>query len=122
MLRLLDEAGVLLAWAEVWASPCPQPRPSASCPFWPTAPTYLKVIRDGMASQTSVHWCDLDIARVNALVEPIEVRVGQVFTFTWMEPVWLVAGMRDVPLPAVVEERSVTIGVPAAHLGMVGQS
>ncbi len=71
--------------------------------------------RDGVASVLTIHWCDLDIARLTALA-PTPVAVGQVFTFAWVEPVWLAPGMADVPLPAVTIDESVQVIVPAGAL------
>jgi hypothetical protein len=119
VVRLVDAEGRLLAWAPALAGPRPQPG-RASCPFWPEAPTRFAIEQSGRATAISVHWCDLDIARTNALIEAADVEVGQVFNFTWIEPIWLVAGMRDVALPAVTERQSVEIGVPVGGLGMVG--
>jgi hypothetical protein len=116
VVRLLDAQGELLAWAEVWAEPAPQAR-GASCPFWPKVrQTVLPVERDGLATEISVHWCELDVARRQQLLEPMPVTAGQAGTFHWLEPVWLVPGMRDVPLPAVTERASVTITVPTGVL------
>jgi hypothetical protein len=116
VVRLLDPAGVLLAWAEVHAIATPQARPSASCPFKATGNTQFVIEQDGLASQISVHWCDLDLARVTSLMEPVPVKALQVFTFAWIEPVWLVSGMRDVPLPQVTVRAPVKIGVPSGAL------
>lgn len=118
VVRVLDADDVLLAWAEIYAEPRPQAR-GASCPFWPTGPTELVITRAGSASRISVHWCDLDVARVQNLLAPTEVKVGQRFTLTWMEPIWLVSGMRDVPLPGVTVQQSVTLGVPAGDMAAV---
>jgi hypothetical protein len=119
VVRLLDDAGTLLAWATVHATAKPQARPAASCPFWAPANTMFVIEQDGLASRISVHWCDLDVARVQALVESVPVAVGQVFSFAWIEPVWLVAGMRDVPLPQVTVRAPVKIGVPNGSLSCV---
>lgn len=117
VVRLLDEAGALLAWASVYATARPQDR-AGSCPFF--APTTSFVIeRDGLASRISVHWCDLDVARVQVLVEATPVSVGQVFAFNWIEPVWLVPGMRDVPLPPVTVRAPVAVSVPVGTLAAV---
>jgi hypothetical protein len=118
VVRLLDDAGALLAWAEVYASPKPQER-GASCPFWAPSPTSFVIEQDGLASRISVHWCDLDVARVQALMASVSVRVGQVFAFAWAEPIWLVPGMRDVPLPGVTIRQSVTVGPPTGFLTAV---
>lgn len=115
VVRLMDTDAQLLAWVEVYAEPRPQER-GASCPYWPVAPTQFVIERDGVASDLTVHWCDLDVARRAQPLEPVAVLAGQVFTFTWMEPVWLVSGMRDVPLPAVTLRQSVQIGVPVGSL------
>jgi hypothetical protein len=111
IVRLLDADAQLLAWAEVFADATPQER-GGSCPFWATTPTSFVVERDGVASLVTIHWADLDVARQQALLEPVAVSVGQVFTFAWMEPVWLVPGMRNVPLPAVTVRKPVTVSVP----------
>jgi hypothetical protein len=112
VVRLLSADGALLAWAEVHAAATSHPR-GASCPF--TAPggvTIFPIEADGVATQISVHWCDLDVARVQRLLEPLPVRAGQEARFAWLEPVWLVPGMRDVPLPAVTVRAPVQIAVP----------
>jgi hypothetical protein len=111
VVRLLDKDAQLLAWAEVYADPKPQER-GASCPYWPTTATQFVVERDGVASEIAVHWCDLDVARRSPVMEPVEVKAGQVFSFSWAEPIWLVAGMRDVPLPAVTIHQPIAIEVP----------
>lgn len=119
VVRLLDADGHLLSWAEVWARPEPQ-RAAASCPFWPTGPTQFVIERGGVASEITVHWCDLDVARRRE-VAPHPVQAGQVVTFTWMEPVWLVPGMRDVPLPPVTVRSSIVLAPAPAALNAEGQ-
>jgi hypothetical protein len=116
VVRLLDAAGTLLAWAQVYATAKPQARPSASCPFVAMGNTQFVIEQDGLANQISVHWCDLDLARVTPLMEPVPVKALQVFTFAWIEPVWLVSGMKDVPLPQVTVRAPVKIGVPTGAL------
>lgn len=118
VLRLLDESDQLLAWATVTATAKPQGRPR-SCPFYADAPTPLVIERDGLATSLTIHWCDLDLARRGQPIEPVPVQVGQVMTFGWIEPVWLVPGSaQDVPLPTITERRAVTIGVPAGGIGL----
>lgn len=119
VVRLLTAEGALLSWAEVYASPKPQER-GASCPIWAPGPTQFVIEQDGLASQISVHWCDLDVARKQALMEAVPVQAGQVFTFAWLEPVWLVPGMRDVPLPGVTVRAPVKHLVPTGSLNAVG--
>ncbi len=118
VVRLLDADAQLLAWAEVYAEPKPQDR-GASCPYWPVAPTTFEVEREGTATEITVHWCDLDVARRKAIVEPTPVQVGQIMTFAWIEPIWLVHGMRDIPLPAVTVKSSVTVTPPTGSLAAV---
>lgn len=118
VVRLLDPDDQLLAWTTVWADPKPQ-EGRASCPFWPTGATQFAIEQAGVVTRMSVHWCDLDIARVSQPMEPTAVQVGQVFTFAWLEPVWLVAGMRDVPVPPVTVRESVTLVVPTGSLTAV---
>lgn len=115
VVRVLNADDELLAWAEMYAEPRPQAR-GASCPWWPTGPTQFPIEKDGEAAKISVHWCDLDVARVSNLLAPTTVKAGQVFTLNWIEPVWLVPGMRDVPLPTVTVRQSITLTVPAGNL------
>ena len=115
VVRLLDAAGALLAWATVYARPSPQPAPAASCPFLAPGPTTFVIESDGLAVALSIHWCDLDVARLQML-DPVQVQAGQVFAFAWLEPLWLVAGMRDVPLPPVTVRAPVAITVPLGQL------
>ena len=117
IVRLLDDAGVLLSWAEVHATARPQDR-AGSCPFMADR-TQFVIERDGLASRISVHWADLDVARVQNLMEPMAVSVGQVCTFSWIEPVWLVPGMRDVPLPSVTVRAPVSVSVPLGSLAAI---
>jgi hypothetical protein len=118
VLRLLDADDQLLAWTTVYAAPRPQGRPR-SCPFYPIEATWLTIERDGIASKVTIHWCDLDLARVGQPIEAVHVSAGQRFLFTWIEPVWLVpTGGQDVPLPTVTERQSVTVAVPTAQLGV----
>ncbi len=117
VVRWVDADGNLLAWARVPASPKPQAS-RASCPFWPVQPTSMTIERDGAIAQIVIHWPDLDIARVKALPEPQPVTAGQTYLFTWLEPIWLVAGMANIALAPVTETAPVTIGVPTARLGI----
>lgn len=117
VVRLLDAANQLLAWTTVMASPKRDDGGRASCPFWSNGPTTFVIERTGEAAKFSVHWTDLDVARVRELDAPVSVQLGQVFTYTWIEPVWLVAGMRDVPLPAVTVRQSIQVAPPPAQMG-----
>jgi hypothetical protein len=118
IVRLLDPAGLLLAWTEVAAKASPQER-GASCPFFPTKPIQFVIEQAGDASQVSVHWADLDVARVVPLLTPTHVDVGQVLTYSGVpkpEPIWLVPGMRDVPVPAVTVRAPVAVSPPTGSL------
>jgi hypothetical protein len=118
IVRLLDEAQQLLAWARVPATARPQDR-GASCPFWPNTDTAFMIEQAGRATSIAIHWPDLDVARIQTILEPADVRPGQIVRFAWIEPVWLVAGMRDVPLPPVTEHGAVRLTPPPAALGAV---
>ena len=115
VVRLLTAEHALLAWAEVHATARPQDR-GGSCPFWAPGPMLFAIEADGIATTLSVHWCDLDVARVQALLEPLAVTAGQQASFAWIEPVWLVPGMRDVPLPGVTVRAPVAIVVPTGSV------
>lgn len=120
VVRLMDADARLLAWCEVRASSKPQGH-RRSCPFWPDHPTQLVIEQDGTASRLTVHWCDLDLARMQEL-EPIPVQAGQVYTWTWIGPVWLVPAMeKDVPLPPVTVRGPQQVAVPTGSLTAVGQ-
>lgn len=118
--RILDDAGALLAWSRVEAEARPQDR-AGSCPFFALEPTRFEVEQNGVASRIAVHWPDLDVARVQNLLEPVQVEAGQVFNLGWLEPVWLVPGMRDVPLPAVTERQSIIVSPPTGNLAAAAQ-
>lgn len=117
VVRLLGDGDELLAWAEVYAESRPQP--NASCPFFATHPTRFAIEKNGVAKKLSVHWCDLDIARVQDIAGNTPVQQGQVFDFNWIEPVWLVAGMRNVPLPSVTVGTPVSVSIPVGTLNAV---
>lgn len=115
VVRLLDASDNLLAWTEVEAEARPQDR-AGSCPFFAVAPTLFEVEQSGRVARVAVHWPDLDVARVTTPVAELDVRAGDVVNYAWIEPVWLVPGMRDVALPAVTVRKSVAIGVPSGGL------
>jgi hypothetical protein len=117
IVRLLDANARLLAWAEVYAEAKPQDR-AGSCPFWATAPTMFVIEEAGDAVEVTIHWADLDVARRQVLLAPVMVAPPAVFRFDWIEPVWLVPGMRDVPLPAVTVRAPVMVSPPAAAIGV----
>ncbi len=117
VVRLLDAENNLLAWTRVQAESRRQPD-RASGFFSAVQPVMrLPIERDGVAVKFAVQWPDLDIARVKE-IDACAVKAGELREYAWMEPVWLIAGMQDVPLPAVTERQPVRIGVPPAALGM----
>lgn len=116
IVRLMDAAGELLAWAEVYATAKPQGRPR-STPFFADGRTQFVIERDGIASQVVIHWADLDVVRVGPELKPTPVQVGQVFDFTWLGPVWMIEGSKvDIPLPAVTARKSVNVSPPVGNL------
>lgn len=119
VVRLQDAAGELLAWTTVYGLPKPQPRPH-SCPIWAQGVTQFPIEKAGLACEITIHWCDLDVARKTAPMEATPVEPGQVFTYAWIEPLWLVPGSSEMfPLPAVTVRESITIGVPSGMMGVV---
>lgn len=116
IVRLLTADGDLLGWTEVQAEAKPQGRPR-STPFKASTPSVFLVERDGVATQLSIHWADLDVARLTPLMEPSSVLAGQVVQFHWIEPVWMVEGSKvEVPLPPVTVRAPVTIAPPTGGL------
>jgi hypothetical protein len=122
IVRLLTAEGDLLSWTEVQAQAKPQGRPR-STPFHAMGPSMFVIERDGLAAQISVHWCDLDVARIFALQTPTAVSIGQVLRYDWFTmPVWMVEGSKvDVPLPPVTVRAKVTIAPPTGNLSAVAQ-
>lgn len=122
VVRLLTADDQLLGWQEVWCEPRPEGQ-RASCPFWPAnrQPTQLPIEQTGTATKITVHWCDLDIARTKDLMAPVDVTAGMLMAFHWLEPVWLVSGMQNIPLPAVTLRSSVTLGPDPAQVGAVSR-
>jgi hypothetical protein len=122
VVRLLTATGDLLAWAEVQAEARPQGRPR-STPFHAIGPSMFVIEQDGIATQMSVHWCDLDVARLFALPDATPVQVGQVLRYDWfLMPVWMVEGSKcDVPLPQVTVRQVVTVAPPTGNLAAVAR-
>jgi hypothetical protein len=121
IVRLLDAAGDLLSWCEVYAVAKPQGRPR-STPFVALAPSTFVIERDGLASQLSVHWADIDVARLTPLMGETPVQMGQVLRFDWIEPVWMIEGSKvDVPLPPVTVRAQVKIQPPTGALAAATQ-
>jgi hypothetical protein len=118
VVRLLGADYGLLGWAEVMASARPQAT-GASCPFWPAGPTVLTIEADGLATYVTVHWSDLDVHRIQTLTQAVPVVAGRVVTLPWAEPIWLVPGMRDVPVPPVTVRQPVCVSVPVGSLNAV---
>lgn len=115
VVRLQDADGALLAWDTVYASAKPQEK-GGSCPFFPDKPTQFVIERDGLASVVTVHWCDLDVARTRDIGEVVPVTAGTVLNFAWLEPVWVVPGMRDIALPPVTVRLPQAIPVPVGTI------
>lgn len=118
VLRLLDASAQLLGWAEVYADPRPQER-GGSCPFWPSQDALIPIDVSGVATEITVHWCALDVARRAPIPEPVPVEAGTVMRWAWLQPVWLVPGARDVPLPAVTLRGPARVVVPVGSLNGV---
>lgn len=120
IVRLVDESGALLSWAEVQAEAKPQGRPR-STPLMAVCPTQFVIERDGVATQLVIHWADMDVVRATRLMEPTPVQVGQVATHAWLEPVWMVKGAEtDIPLAPVTVRGPVRVSVPPGGFGIVG--
>ena len=115
VVRLMDADDQLLAWCQVMATAKPQGQ-RRSCPFWPDHGTQFVIDESGIASKVVVHWCDLDLVRVQEIAAT-EVSAGQVFDYTWVGPVWLVAAPeKQQILPAVTVRAHQTIAPPCGTL------
>lgn len=121
VVRLLTEDDRLVAWAEVMASANSE-HAMASCPFWPTSKLMFRTESSGIVVKMSIHWCDLNIARMRELDESLEVTLGgPPVLFTFIEPIWLVPGMRDVPLPTVTVGSVTLAPESGSFLGVPGR-
>ncbi len=121
VVRLMDADDTLLAWTELYCESRPQGS-RRSCPFWPKNPTQFAIERDGIASKISIHWCELDLAREQALADPVPVKAGVLADYQWIGPVWLVPAMdKDVVLPPVTVRASVALQPPPGSLVGTGQ-
>jgi hypothetical protein len=119
VVRLCDADRRMLSWARVEAESRPQRPKAGSCPFYAAQPTVFIIDRVGVATQLIVHWANLDVVRSVPMLTSVDVEPGQVHQFSWMEPVWLVPGERDIVLEGVTERSSVMIGVPTGGIGIV---
>lgn len=121
VVRLLDADDQLLSWARAVGESRPQ-ESRAACPFFVMGLTRFVIERSGKIAKLVVHWTDLNLARVREHPELTPVEVGQVFDMAWAEPIWLVGGMENVPLPTVTEHVPVKLAVPTGNLMSVGHS
>jgi hypothetical protein len=116
VIRLMDDSDQLLGWTELSCESKPQGS-RRSCPFWPKGVTQFPIERDGLATKITIHWCELDLAREQALDAPVEVKVGLLANYTWIGPVWLVPAMdKDLVLPPVTVRQTVALSPPAGSL------
>lgn len=115
VVRLLTGAGDLLAWAELFLSP------QAGGTFASTIPTAFPIEADGVATAISIHWTDLDIARLVPLPASLPVASGQLMQFAWHQPVWSVAGEANVPKPTVTVRGPVVVTPDVGSLGTRAQ-
>jgi hypothetical protein len=108
VVRLMGK-GDMLAWAEVYAEPSPQAG-RASCPLFVVGkgPTKFLIEQSGLVTHMTIHWPDLDVVRSREMT-PTPVQAGQVMEFLWIEPVWLVVGMKDITLPPVTVRAPVIV-------------
>ena len=118
-VRLMSDDDRMLAWAEVLAVPRPQDS-RASCPLFAEGSTQFVIEQAGTAAYITVYWNDLGVARKQALLGAGPATPGQVYNFTWIEPVWLVGGMSDIVLPTVTAKGPVIVAPPTGSLSPVG--
>lgn len=119
VVRLLTEDDQVLAWARVPAESRPQDT-RAACPFFASGLTHFVAELDGSIAKLVVHWPELNVARMLDQPERHLVKAGQEFNFVWLEPVWLVGGMENVPMPAVTERAPVRVAPPVGDMAAVG--
>lgn len=110
IVRLLDAAGVLLAWAPL------RVRAPGDGTLVATGPCVLIPTEDGAATELVLHWPDLHIQRRERFAVPLLVRVGVALQYDWTV-VWTFPSDTG-PLPAVTVG-SIAVSVPVGGMGAV---
>lgn len=105
VVRLLTVEGELIGWTEHHVEPV------KGRFYVPQSKFVLE--RPGLATQLTVEWSDLDIARYETLPTPVTVppeKVGTIATYDWLFwPLWQINHHKDAPRPAVTVRGPVTI-------------
>lgn len=111
VVRLLDAAGTILAWADVYA----QARGDGA--LWLMAPFQAVGEKSGSAVTVSVHWPDINAHVLIPLEAAIPVQAQTIVTVPWGDqPILRIAPQGQYPPPPVTVRQSVAVGVPLGSL------
>ncbi len=111
IVRLLNAAGTIMAWAEV----CAEARGDGA--LWLTAPFQAVGELDGDAISVSVHWPDINAHVLIPLEVGIPVRDRVIVTVPWGgQPILRIAPQGQAPLPPVTVRTPVAVGIPVGNL------
>lgn len=109
IVRILDDAGSMLGWQEVWAS-IPGDGTLRS-----DAPVEIRIDAGGRPRFISIHWADMNVETRAPMEEMAEVHPGQVVKF----PAGILMVVGNPPseaLPPVIERGHVKVGVPVGSM------
>lgn len=113
IIRILDAANALLAWAEIHAV-----MKGDGC-LRASSPTTFIPLKPGMMAMLSIHWPDLNVQRRQPWApEPMAVVMGEPITLTWPEGVILRVESDPEPMPAIAMGTH-KISLPPSFLGVV---
>jgi len=105
VVRVLDAAGALLAWAEVWAEARGDGR------LWADGTYPALVEQDGTPAWLSIHWADVNV-EVRLPYDKPAVHAGETIALSWAPSHVLYVGEAAGGLPPVTVRSAVTVGVP----------
>ncbi len=125
VLRLLDEQDQLLGWREIVGEAKTDHPGAASAPIFGVEGRVFPLVAcaSGEIRSATLHWCDMNTARVIPANWPAgtTVKAGQVVDFFLVEPLWMIPGEHNVALPPVTVTSNISIGTRPAVIGAQGQ-
>jgi hypothetical protein len=114
IVRVLDAAGSLLAWAEVHAEARGDGR------LWSTHACLAPVEAAGEPAFVSVHWPDVHV-EARAPIAYQGVKPGDTVTLPWANQPVMTIGPMPGPLPPVTVRSSVSVAMPPSAMSVVAR-
>lgn len=116
VVRLLDETGRLLGWAQVMA------RAKGDGKLWSSGPLRIPIELRGLATTLSLHWCDVNVEIRLALPRPTWFEAGETYTPYEEAADLITVGAIPGELPAVTVRGPVAVDLLAGELGAGGRA